>query len=278
MQVASGVGIVDPSNNFYTAGMFSVLQNNSYALWLHNATPGSLVDTGIAMKVYLYPSLINSNFIEMHTTPTTLNQAISATPKVVITNDGKIVARSSTIQGFDYAEYFEWKDLNPNNEDRVGYCVVLDNGMIRKYDATIDNINDIIGTISGTAGVIGNSGELYWSQQFLSDDFGRRIEVEVPMAKWDDSNGELIQMPVEDANIQNITIPPNATLFTITQHKLNPLFDPTRAKEYQSREKRPEWGLVGLLGQVWIRNGQPIKPEWKFLNKSNASASFYFIK
>ena len=277
-QSAAGVGIVDPSNNFYTTGMFSVIQNNSYALWLHNATPGTSVASGKAMSVYLYPSLINSNFIEMVTTPTTVNQVITPTVQVVITNDGKIDARSSTIQGFDYAEYFEWKDLNPNNEDRVGYCVVLDNGMIRKYDATIDNINDIIGTISGTAGVIGNSGELYWSQQYLLDDFGRRIEVEVPMAKWDDSNGELIQMPVEDANIQNITIPPNATLFTITQHKLNPLFDPTRAKEYQSRETRPEWGLVGLLGQVWIRNDQQIKPEWKFLNKSNASASFYFIK
>ena len=280
-QGAAGVGIVDPSNNFYTVGMFSALQNNSYALWLHNATPGTSVAYGKAMVMYLYPSLINSNFVEMVTTHTTLNQAIippTSTVQVVITNDGKILANAFTIQGSDYAEYFEWKDLNPNNEDRVGYCVVLDNGMIRKYDATIDNINDIIGTISGTAGVIGNSGELYWSQQFLSDDFGRRIEVEVPMAKWDDSNGELIQMPVEDANIQNITIPPNATLFTITQHKLNPLFDPTRAKEYQSREKRPEWGLVGLFGQVWIRNGQPIKPEWKFLNKSNASASFYFIK
>ncbi len=36
--------------------------------------------------------------------------------------------------GADYAEYFEWLDGNPDNEDRVGITVTLDSGKIRKAE------------------------------------------------------------------------------------------------------------------------------------------------
>ena len=39
---------------------------------------------------------------------------------------------SSFSNGADYAEYFEWSDGNPTNEDRRGLCVVLDGDKILK--------------------------------------------------------------------------------------------------------------------------------------------------
>ena len=41
--------------------------------------------------------------------------------------DGRIYSDygASVTSGADYAESFEWADGNPNNEDRVGYSVVI---------------------------------------------------------------------------------------------------------------------------------------------------------
>ncbi|MCB4457198.1 DUF2793 domain-containing protein [Leisingera sp. McT4-56] len=40
----------------------------------------------------------------------------------------------------------------------------------------------------------------------------------------------------------------------------NPAYDPARA--YLPREARPEWALVGLLGKLRLRRGQPVAPGW----------------
>jgi hypothetical protein len=41
--------------------------------------------------------------------------------------------------------------------------------------------NDILGIISGTAAVIGDTAEWEWSKRFLTDDFGRIITEEVEL-------------------------------------------------------------------------------------------------
>ena len=49
-------------------------------------------------------------------------------------------------------EYFEWKDGNSSNEDRVGLTVKLDgNKIVLSSDS--DNASDIIGVISGKPAV-----------------------------------------------------------------------------------------------------------------------------
>lgn len=69
----------------------------------------------------------------------------------------------SSSTGADYAEYFEWKDSNPNNEDRVGYIVTLDGDKIVKANTG----DDILGICSGTAMVLGDSAESYWNKSLL---------------------------------------------------------------------------------------------------------------
>uniref|UniRef100_UPI003703E221 peptidase G2 autoproteolytic cleavage domain-containing protein n=1 Tax=Phaeobacter sp. BS34 TaxID=2907240 RepID=UPI003703E221 len=41
---------------------------------------------------------------------------------------------------------------------------------------------------------------------------------------------------------------------------LNPAYDPTRP--YRSRAERAEWDMVGLLGRLRLRTGQPTDPRW----------------
>ena len=85
--------------------------------------------------------------------------------------NGTFAGTVSSSTGADYAEYFEWKDGNPNNEDRVGYIVTLDGDKIVKANTG----DDVLGICSGTAMVLGDSAEWNWSKRYLTDDFGRII-------------------------------------------------------------------------------------------------------
>lgn len=100
--------------------------------------------------------------------------------KIVVGHSGNIftvdesgnVAASGTItpSGADYAEYFEWADGNPENEDRRGMLVTLDGDKIVPA-----NGDDILGVISGCASVIGNAYDLHWCGKYATDVYGSII-------------------------------------------------------------------------------------------------------
>ena len=127
--------------------------------------------------------------------------------------------------GADYAEYFEWKDGNTSNEDRVGYSVVLDGHKIRKATSD-DSASNIIGVISANPAIIGDGDSEKWKQKYLRTDFGN----------YDlDENGD---------------------------RKLNPKWDESKKDEYVSREDRKEWDTVGLMGKLRMLKGQPTGDRW----------------
>ena len=68
----------------------------------------------------------------------------------------------------DYAEFFEWADGNPNAEDRVGCSVVVAAGGKIRLSTPEDSSSDLLGVVSGTGALVGNSAELYWAKRFLS--------------------------------------------------------------------------------------------------------------
>jgi hypothetical protein len=76
--------------------------------------------------------------------------------------------------GADYAEFFEWVDGNPNNEDRRGYAVSLVNNKIK----IAEQGEIIIGIISGNPSIIGDSAWNKWAEKYLRDDFGTYIRNE----------------------------------------------------------------------------------------------------
>ena len=73
--------------------------------------------------------------------------------------------------GADYAEYFEWSDGNPDNEDRRGFSVSLVNGKIQKAQQG----DAIIGVISGNPSVVGDAAWNKWAGKYLRDDFGSYV-------------------------------------------------------------------------------------------------------
>ena len=150
--------------------------------------------------------------------------------------NGTFSGTVSSSTGADYAEYFEWKDGNPDNEDRVGYIVTLDGDKIVKANSG----DDILGICSGTAMVLGDSAEWNWSKRYLTDDFGRIIyedyDVEHKEVK-DENTGKVL----EKAWTEHIHAP-----------KQNPDYD--SSKTYTKRADRPEWQIVGMMGKLYVRD------------------------
>nr|DAR80169.1 MAG TPA: peptidase [Caudoviricetes sp.] len=153
-----------------------------------------------------------------------------------VTGKGVTYAKGSyNATGSDYAEFSEWVDGNPNDEDRRGYFVTYDEEkptMIRKA-----NEGDyILGIVSGNPCIIGNADE-DWMGRYVFDEFGtiQYEEVEEEEEYVDKETGETKTRTV-----------------TITKYKENPDYDPTR--EYEQRENRKEWSTVGWLGVLPVRD------------------------
>jgi hypothetical protein len=150
--------------------------------------------------------------------------------------------------GADYAEYFEWSDENLDAEDRRGISVVLDGDKIRPAEAG----EDPIGVISGNPSVVGDAAWNKWSGKCLRDEYGTYIQ-------------EDYEVEDEDGN-------------TVIQQrrKLNPAYDPDM--EYVSREQRPEWDCVGLMGKLRIRKGQVTGSRWIKMRDISATVEEWLVR
>ena len=150
--------------------------------------------------------------------------------------------------GADYAEYFEWSDSNPDAEDRRGISVVLDGDKIRPAVAG----EDPIGVISGNPSVVGDAAWNKWSGKYLRDEFGTYI--------------------LEDYEVVN----DEGETVVQQRRKLNPAFDPD--VEYTSREQRPEWDCVGLMGKLRLRKGQPTGSRWIKMRDISDSVEEWLVR
>ena len=150
--------------------------------------------------------------------------------------------------GADYAEFFEWSDSNPAEQDRRGISVVLDGDKIREAVAG----EDPIGVISGNPSVVGDAAWNKWNGKYLRDEFGTYIQ-------------EDYEVTDEDGN-------------TVTQQrrKLNPAYDPNA--EYIPREQRPEWDCVGLMGKLRIRKGQVTGARWIKMRDISDSVEEWLVR
>ncbi len=157
-----------------------------------------------------------------------------------VRGDGNVFCDGSfTGGGADYAEFFEWLDGNSSSEDRRGYSVILESGKIRK--ATFeDDASQIIGVISANPAMIGDGDLERWKGKYLRDDFG---------AYALDENGD---------------------------KQLNPDYDETQT--YVSRENRVEWDIVGLMGKLRIRKGQPTGSNWIKIKDINAGIEEWLVR
>jgi len=187
--------------------------------------------------------------------------------------DGNAFADGTwTAGGADYAEYFEWADGNSDDEDRVGFSVVLDNEKIRKATSS-DDASSIIGIISANPSVVGDGDMDVWKHKYLRDDFGRFITDTHNVVEWTETiiteeETKEVKKTYEDWNIpSDVTVPSDATTSSqdingkaFTHKRPNPDYNPDT--EYVSREDRPEWATVGMMGKLRMRKGQPTGDRW----------------
>lgn len=143
--------------------------------------------------------------------------------------------------GADYAEFFEWQDGNVNNEDRIGLFVSLDGDKIVKANFSSSYI---LGIVSGNPTIIGDN-PMRWKNKYLTDKWGRPIyeDVEVKYTETEiDENGKTSR--VEKTRIDHVM-------------KINPEWD--SSLEYKSREVRPEWSAIGMMGKLLVKHDGTLK-------------------
>ena len=133
--------------------------------------------------------------------------------------------------GADYAELFETASGQPIEP---GYFVTFagTGDKIRVAQAYDDYV---LGVVSRAPGFVAGGGELRWKNKFKTDEWGGLVYEDVTVPDETDDQGHVI-LP---AHVEHRPV-------------MNPGFDPGRA--YVTREKRPEWVKVGLLGRLLVRD------------------------
>lgn len=127
--------------------------------------------------------------------------------------------------GADYSELFEWMDGNIDDDDRVGYFVTLDGDKIRK--ATSQDLY-ILGVVSATPNIIGDSAGLRWNGKYMTDEWGR-------------------------IRYHFVTIPEVTEKERVEwQPMINPEWN--NEEPYVERITRPEWSAIGLIGKLLVRD------------------------
>ena len=185
--------------------------------------------------------------------------------------------------GADYAEFFE----SANGQAlTLGATVVLDGNKVREATEQ-DPATSIIGVVrpkepSKASMVVGNTAWNKWANKYLTDDFDRYIMEDHDVVEWTDADGK--EHSYMSHNIPaGITVPSDAVTKThddkgnkFQHYKLNPAWD--KDAEYVNRENRPEWNIIGLLGQVKILKGQPVGDRWIKMRDVSATVEEWMIR
>jgi hypothetical protein len=137
------------------------------------------------------------------------------------------------------SDYAEYFESTDGTALQIGTTVVLENGKIRQATESDTNIIGVIRPKNASL-FLGNNAEHKWNQKYLKDDFGAYI------------------------------------LDTEGMRTLNPDYDPDI--EYIPREKRDEWNIVGLVGQVPTLKSQPKNPNWVKMHDVSDTVEMWLIK
>lgn len=148
---------------------------------------------------------------------------------------GNIKTKGTVSSGQNFGDYAEYFESQSGQSIPNGTIVTLDGRFIRKAQTN----DKPIGVISGTAGVILGDQMFHHKDKFLKDEFGVTL-TEWQTKEWQDDEGNWYSEEVE------VPIP-------------NPDYIEYE-DDYIPRSERPEWNVVGLVGQVFTRFKGELKP------------------
>lgn len=172
--------------------------------------------------------------------PSTANQQIR------LESDGGVgrFKGNITTSGFDYAEYFP--NLNKGTISN-GTIVTLSEDRVKPAQEG----DFILGVVSGTSGIIGNSAEFCWHKRHLVDEFGVTITEDVEVVSFNDYYGLVSEC--------SKPIPSDAKRWIEATPVENPDYVDI-SSEYQSRgERKEDWSIIGLMGQVFVRTSEQLE-------------------
>jgi hypothetical protein len=185
--------------------------------------------------------------------------------------------------GADYAEFFE---SATGAALTLGATVVLDGNKVRETTSQ-DPTSAIIGVVrpkepSKASMVVGNTAWNKWANKYLTDEFDRYIMEDHDVVEWTDEDGK--QHSYESHHIPaGVAVPNDAVVKThddkgnkFQHYKLNPAWD--KDAEYTPREQRPEWNIIGLVGQVKVLKGQPVNDRWIKMRDVSDTVEEWFIR
>ena len=184
--------------------------------------------------------------------------------------------------GADYAEYFEWKDGNSSSEDRRGYTVVLDGNQIRKSTSD-DAQSSILGVVSATPAMVGDTGQMNWQGKHERDEWGSYILEEYTQTEWTEDDGEFKSYQTD--KIPNDATVPDDALVTSTEtdgktklmrRKESSSYD--ASKTYVPREDRVEWDTIGLVGKLRVKVGQRLGDRWIKMREISDTVHEYLVR
>lgn len=215
---AEGYHTIASGDYSHAAGYYTIANNYQYAIGCYNR------DTTAKTRITDKTTSAGVFIVGIGTSTSARSNGFRVNPAGNVYGVG-----SFNTSGADYAEYFEWLDGNPNNEDRRGRFVTLDEDKIRY--ATIDD-DYILGVVSAEPSVAGDVHSEEWHNRYLRDIFGNKIVEVVEVEETTDEHGEIIPAHTERRWV------------------LNPNYDSNA--NYTSREERPEWSAVGLMGKLVV--------------------------
>jgi hypothetical protein len=167
-----------------------------------------------------------------------------------------------TTPGTDHAEYFEYEDGNPNEEDRRGRTVVMGNNGFIRVSTVSDDPHTVFGVVSSTPGFVTNVAENHWDRKFKRDKFGNPVSNTVyylaNVASVGNIHGDRHRCAPDAPVVEGYL------KISESEYVINETYDST--KTYVSREKRREWDPIGLVGKLRILEDQTVNPSWTYLN------------
>lgn len=208
-------GLLTVAEGYYShsSGYFTTAHSHSFAIGRFNN------DTGTDDSAFNDPDL----FIVGN------GSGINSKSNIFRISDSGIYGSASfSDSGADYAEMFEWEDGNPNKEDRVGRFVTLHGEKICFANSSDDFI---LGVVSATPTVIGNSYEDQWCKMYVTDIFERVQYEDMEFPDELGPDGEVIR-PAHTDRVR----------------KINPDYNNT--EKYIGRQDRSEWDAVGMMGKL----------------------------
>lgn len=194
-----------------------------------------------------------------------------------VTKDGYAhVQYGYTSGGADYAEYFEAAQADVPTLP-LGMPVVInpDTGLIRAATASDTQFLGVVRSKRALTSIVGNTYDTHWHGMYLKNEHGDIVYETVTTVR----TGPGDYIPVKSGSLLKQTVyvqgPPKVYTGTAVVPVLNPEYDPT--KTYVPRIARPEWHVVGLLGQVLILKNKPVSPKWIKLKSYNTLYDTWFI-